>query len=267
MVLGIPVAQALTGILNASPNTASGNATLQRWNFTSRLRTGDVFVVRTVLGEEEEIAPGIIGRRSSTVIDNIADDLFPGVASAMPVISMAINPKSVTFDQDKRWTKKDTRNGSVYFHFTNSKGQNNDILTISFSGNTGNLDLRGDLAQPETERTGALLKLKVWHNLYLLTREPILLSDNTVNVFSIEYTSQLLPVPITFRGFFNKVLDFSESADKPNSRDYSFDFTVTSTEPDLDTYLGEVTTALDAVPANATDVSSLFGVGVNSSGG
>lgn len=151
------------------------------------------------------------------------DDLRP--QGLMSSIEMAINPSSIEWDQPKRWTKRDVRDGSVFFHFTNSSGQNNDVLTLNFSGSTGNISGGGKEANT---------KWKVWHNLYLLTREAVVLPDGTPNIIKITYQSNLWRVPIQFLGFFNTVLKFSESADKPNSRDYSFGFTVLETSPDLD---------------------------------
>lgn len=160
-------------------------------------------------------------------------------AAFMERIIMAVNPNSIRFRQPKRFVKKDTREGSVFFHFTNSKGQNNDILTMSFNGSTGNIDLRDAFTDaPRTEQsTAALQKMLVWHNLYALTREPMVLSDGTENFFVISYASPLFPLTVDFFGFFNQVLEFEENARKPNSRDYSFEFTVTQTDPPLDEVL------------------------------
>jgi len=184
---------------------------------------------------------------------------------AMPIITMAVNPKSVRFTQPKRFVKKDVRNGSVFFHFTNSKGQNNDILTMTFQGNTGNIDLGGSVnvsernpsamqsgtaidAQNRIEQdTGALRKLMVWLNLYSLSREPMIFTHNgsiVENEFRITYVSQVIPQPIDFIGFFSKVIEFEENAAKPNSRDYNFEFTVTRTEPDLDDVVSHVLTGI-----------------------
>jgi len=201
----------------------------------------------------------------------------------LPEIIMAINPKSVTFEQPKRFSKKDTRDGSVFFHFTNSKGQNNDILTMQFQGNTGNIDRRGDrsgvsaavtntAAQREQngsivdfnagEGNGSIQKLVVWHNLYLLSREPMLLDDGTENKFTVAYISPLLPTSIEFTGFFNEVLRFTETAEKPHSRDYSFSFTVTDTSPDLDELLEVLTTSLDSRGPDDSDTPG-FIIGPN----
>lgn len=163
------------------------------------------------------------------------------VSGIMTAIEMAVNPNSISFRQPKRITKRDTQEGSVFFHFTNSKGENNDILTVDFRGNTGNLDIRGDIA---TDRglfstqggfnTGANRKLAVWHNLWALTREAMLLDDNTRNEFMIQYSSIGMPVEIFLIGHYSNVLEFSENADKPFTRDYSMSFTVQEIVPTLD---------------------------------
>jgi len=155
-------------------------------------------------------------------------------------IEMAVNPNSINFRQPKRITKRDTQEGSVFFHFTNSKGENNDILTLDFRGNTGNLDIRGDVT---TDRglfstqggynTGANRKLLIWHNLWALTREAMLLDDNTRNEFLIMYASVGIPVQIYLIGHYSNVLEFSENADKPFTRDYSMSFTVQEVVPPL----------------------------------
>jgi len=190
--------------------------------------------------------------------------IAPGANSpVMKRILLAVNPKSVQFQQPKRFTKKDTRNGSVFFHFTNSQGQNNDILTMNFQGNTGNLDMRAYTNPDEVAvDSGARYKFLVWHNLYLLTREPMLLPDNSENEFRISYQSPLFSQTVDFVGFFNTVLEFTESAEKPHSRDYSFGFTVKRTEPPLDDLLKYVSTAatgnvsVEPVPTSATRLIS-----------
>ena len=85
-------------------------------------------------------------------------------------------------------------------------------------------------------------KLLVWHNLWNLTRERILLDDNTINEFMITYTSAAIPVEIMLIGFFSSVLEWDDSAEKPNSKDFSFSFTVQEIIPDLDDIVKAVST-------------------------
>jgi hypothetical protein len=235
--------------------------------FTSTLR--QIFDTRN-LGS---IDVGVGGASQIISLDDLrqrAAAQDPG--NALAFISMAVNPKSVRFSQPKRFKRTDTREGSVFFHFSNSKGQNNDILTISFAGNTGNIDLRGTLGDLETQQqdiereiaaggspvesanrgpdTGALNKLFVWQNLYALTREAMIIGDTLENVFTITYGSAVLPITIDFHGFFNQVMNWEDSGEKPNSRDYDFEFTVTSTSPDLDDYIRESLAVLQDASLN-----------------
>jgi hypothetical protein len=155
--------------------------------------------------------------------------------TTMPYIRMAVNPNTISWSQNKRITSRDTLGGKVYFHFAGKNGSNNDILIMSFSGNTGNIKEDQGEKDSGTSTTKAALKRQIWHELYNLTREPIFLSEygNIRNDFIITYSTLLIP-SITLIGFFNSVLNFSENAQNPFSRDYSFAFTVTETTPSLD---------------------------------
>lgn len=209
--------------------------------FTSlrRLRSSGVDIT-TFISEDDSVT----GTGLSTIVDEISNKtvLEDGQLS---VIEMSVNPNSMSFRQPKRIVKRDTQQGSVFFHFTNSKGQDNDILTIDFRGNTGNLDPRGDINSTSGTfeiqggvNTGALKKLALWHNLWSLTREPVLLEDNVINEFIIIYTSIALPIEMQLNGFFSNVLDWTDSADKPFSKDYSFSFTVQDIVPSLEEVAG-----------------------------
>jgi len=173
------------------------------------------------------------------------------VQSDLPVIQMNVNPNSINWRQPKRITKKDTQEGSIFFHFTNARGQNNDILVLDFKGNTGNINLLGDSA-PEISGVGALgatgsdtdamKKLIIWHNLWNLTRETMILEDNTINEFMITYSSAAIPLEIMLIGFFSTTLEWSDNADKPNSKDYAFSFTVQEVIPDIDDLVKNIST-------------------------
>lgn len=247
MSLLIPdIAGSLNSLLDASSGDQSGTGVREGWIFTSDKRRG---VGRTGLGS-----------------------IDPNVKR---LIQMKVNPTSVKFSQPKRWVKRDTRDGSTFFHFLNKDGQNNDILTISFSGTSGYIDRRG--SQPtsthhdkflgadvdfETQNnlfnTGSIEKLIIWHNLYHLTREPMLLDSGDENKFYIFYISKVFPITIRFKGFFNQVLDFTEEGTKPNSVDYSFEFTVEDTQPGLDTLLAQITTILERFNQPIVQPESVF---------
>jgi hypothetical protein len=244
--------------LSSPGSHAYGTGIRSAWVFTSSLRQRMFFQPSTNvrIGTAPSGRPIVQPQPPQTIVD----DFYKGAKrSVMPFIEMAINPKSVRFNQPKRFTEKKTREGSVFFHFTNNQGQNNDILTLEFAGNTGNIDRRGSIDKREfsdrinddpskgsgSSDTGAIFKIMIWHQLYLLTREPMLLPDGSENVFTISYISPLFPQAIDFNGFFNEVLSFEENAEKPNSRDYDFSFTVQSTDPSLDEVMDAILTVLE----------------------
>lgn len=169
----------------------------------------------------------------------------------VPPIMMKINPQQVQFQQGKRIQKQDTIGGVTYFHFSNQNGQNNDILILSISGTTGNIDPRSIQRQVGQvfgadltfDKTGALEKLKAWASFYQLTLEPIVdLETGRPNLVTLTYASTLFPKPIMFIGFFMNVLQFTETAQEPFQRQWNVQFIVQRTDPGLDTivdYLGE----------------------------
>jgi hypothetical protein len=172
---------------------------------------------------------------------------------------MKLNPESVSFSQNKRITRRDTQAGAVYFHWTDSKGRNNDVINVAFQGSTGNINLRtgaqnltilGQSIQNLNEGLRAMTKqegldvatlggaskiVNFW-NLYNLTNEPVL--DTTYNVnnrFYFMYSSPLLGnAMITFIGHFDKVLEFTDEASNPFSKSYSFSFIAVETIPSMD---------------------------------
>jgi hypothetical protein len=201
----------------------------------------------------------------NTVVGSLGLSQFSSL-NVQPIVSMMVNPSSVRWSQPKRFTKRDTMTGSVFFHFSDTNGSNNDILTLTFSGNTGNIDTQGevnynaptDTGPAASTVTGAPNKLRTWHELYALTREPVLLDGGVKNEFFITYRTVLFPTPITFIGFYNTTLDFTESAEKPYSRDYTFSFTVTNTSPDLNTLCDKINSSL-AVLGDISAVRSITG--------
>lgn len=192
--------------------------------------------------------------------------------AGIPSLALRVNPHNVTFKQGKRITKRNTQGGTVYMHWSDEYGQNNDVLEMQFRGRTGNINLRRDPAakkatgvagwtaqalqdtanwltgsSPENadqykNQGGA--KLFTWGRLYQLTRMPMVdRSTGKANIFFISYRSPLFPRPILLTGFFNNVLDFGETAENPFLVEWSFSFIVQRTIPDLDAvsvYLSKV---------------------------
>src|SRR3990167_7263077 len=146
----------------------------------------------------------------SSTIQNVAQI---SVGLNMPIVQMAVNPQSIKWSQNKRISKRDTMNGSVFFHFTNDDDQNNDILQMTFTGKTGNINTQASII--DVFNTGANLKLRTWHELYNLSREPMLLNQKNAgiglptglrNEFFITYRTVLMPIQITLIGHFSQVL-------------------------------------------------------------
>jgi len=174
-------------------------------------------------------------------------------------VRMKMNPESVTFSQSKRITRRDTQAGAVFFHWTNAKGRNNDVINVSFSGSTGNISLRtgaqnltvggssirqlNDAIKRQTRQEGlditslgGAAKIVNFWNLYSLTAEPVLDTQfGFNNRFYFMYSSPLLGnAMITFVGHFDRVLEFTDDANNPFSKNYTFSFVATETIPSMD---------------------------------
>jgi hypothetical protein len=197
----------------------------------------------------------------------------------LPPIALRINPHSVTFKQAKRVTKRNTQGGTVYFHWSDENGQNNDVLEISFNGRTGNINLQRSLPPKNTAVGQAFQdvanwisgsdpegsdqyknqggsKLFTWSRLYMLTRMPMIdTATGEQNLFQIVYRSPLFPRPLRLTGFFNNVLDFGENAENPFLVDWSFTYVVQSTYPDLDSLSDYLARALSDQKELASDVN------------
>ncbi|KKK63144.1 hypothetical protein LCGC14_2997220, partial [marine sediment metagenome] len=57
-----------------------------------------------------------------------------------------------------------------------------------------------------------------------------------------------IPVEIMLIGFFSNVLEWTDVAEKPNSKDYSFSFTVQKIVPDIDDIAKEIQTLIADLP-------------------
>ncbi len=184
------------------------------------------------------------------------------IGSAIPPVRMKVNPASVSFSQNKRITRRDTQSGAVFFHWCNEKGRNNDVINISFSGKTGNINLRsgasrqnwasdglrkwrdklksatidGNAGSMEPEVVAGATKLTNFLNLYSHTREPMYDPiSGKANQFYILYSSPLFAnALITFIGHYDRVMEFSEEANDPFNPTYSFSFVATDSVPSMD---------------------------------
>ena len=210
----------------------------------------DVAATATALGVTD---PQAIQEQTSNVRDSIS--IWPSsnnvsssqsvptgmVADDSAMIAMAINPQSIRWDQPKRFVKKDTQTGALFLFFADNAGENNDILTLTINGTSGNIDTRAFAnidKSAQAYATQNAKKLITWHKLYQLTRQPMFYTVSSEGVsyqnnFYIIYRTLLMPFELRLTGFFSKVLEFTENAADPFKRDFSMQFTVTSTNPPL----------------------------------
>jgi len=175
-------------------------------------------------------------------------------------VRMKMNPETVTFSQNKRITRRDTQSGAVFYHWTNAKGRNNDVINISFAGATGNINIRTGMQRNSKYLSENIKKFRDWvksvtnqegldiealqgasklvnfWNLYSLTREPVIDPfGGYPNRFYFMYSSPMLAnALIQFIGHFDRVLEFTDDAANPFSKTYSFSFVATETIPSMD---------------------------------
>jgi hypothetical protein len=245
----LPIAQSL----NVTNQIYAGNVQAKPQNQADQ-------IVATTLNNINLVLAGVSGapRRIPMELTSSARD-----DRKTPSLKMAVNPQTVNFQQGKRIVKKDTQAGSTFLHFTNEFGQNNDIMKITFAGVTGNIDSR-----TRTIISGNLVggpkKLQKWSELYQLTREPVYdMEFNREVIFRIHYHSPLFITGWTFLGFFDQVLTFSESAEKPFLKDWNFSFTVLDTFPSLDDIQTQISTmlqGLDLIGLAGESVRGILGV-------
>lgn len=202
----------------------------------------------------------------------------------IPGISMRINPQSVSFRAPKRITRAQTQAGSMFIHWTDATGRNNDVMELEFRGNTGNINLNTGYRKGGWEQTAASyiqkgsdwvnsqlsdasqakdtalgvepvgvaknlsgpLKLVKFWDLYSLTREPVVDPDTGAPVYYyIKYSSTMFGGAfVTFVGHFSKVMDFEDSADSPFSKNYTFSFTAISSQPSMNAIYSHVVNSL-----------------------
>lgn len=161
-------------------------------------------------------------------------------------LEMRVNPTSVAFSQPKRIRKRNTQRGSTYFHFSDDRGRDLDILVLRIAGQTGYVSARSDITLANNGET--LDKLRAWYNLYALTREPMVdTRTGATNEMECTYRSVLFPNGVIFKGHFEQALDFTEGAEAPFNKQYTMSFAVHDTEPDLDSLINDFETSLSTL--------------------
>ena len=233
----IPVTQTVEALFGQAQSLPYGDGQRVPFAFGSTLRElqSQLAIARDADQTDAEIEESFRAQGFTLSTDELYEVVNRfATLDAQPFVRTLVNPRSIRWRQPKRIQRKDIRNGTVFFHFTDDNGQDNDVLELELTGSTGNVDLRGDnFPLPATQDVAARAKLAIFQNLYALTREPRLIPPNIVNEFSIVYATKAFPAGITFFGFYSEVLEFEESAEKPNSVDWRMRFTVQRTDPNL----------------------------------
>lgn len=158
-------------------------------------------------------------------------------------LRMVVNPNSIKFSQPKRITARDLIAGKVYYHWCDSRGKNNDVLTLSISGVTGNIDQRA-INNQNKDALGNMAKLLAWSKLYTLTADPIVDPlTNKLNLVTCTIQTTLVPFPIQYTGHFLSVMDFTDDAANPFSKTWSLQFVVRTVNPPLNTIVSLLTVA------------------------
>jgi len=175
------------------------------------------------------------------------------------ILELAVNPRSVRFSQPKRITDTQVKEGRVYFFWSTGPGEKNlDVLTLTVTGTSGSIlnrvafkEYSQKVGQEKVKNPpqGAInTKHRKWMQLYAMTREPVYPDEleGDFNYAYIEYVSPLFPQgkQITFKGHFSNPLEFDEEATRPFLIDYSFEFIVHQTTPDIDSILQQANNVL-----------------------
>lgn len=203
-----------------------------------------------VLGADTEERPELTDEQIKANRAALAE--FGSDEDRKTFISMMINPSSMQFSQNKRIVAKPTRNGTAFLHFTDSRGKNNDVLSILFTGVTGNINSNNPELTPEN-----VMRLHLWRDLIALAHEPMIFYDTDLtgkpvpreNKIMVVATTKTFPSGITLIGHFAMVPTFTESAEQPNMMNYSFTLVVHQAYPEVED-LSEIATLFrgDAPP-------------------
>lgn len=159
-------------------------------------------------------------------------------------LRMVINPLAIRFDQRKRISVRDVIGGKVYYHWTDAKGRDNDILTLGINGVSGNIDPRV-IKKDRGTGFGNLAKHLAWAKLYQMTVDPIIDPlSNRLNLVTCTIQTVLIPFPIQFEGHFPAAMTFSDTSEQPFNKAWSLNLVVRTINPPLNTIVSILQTAL-----------------------
>lgn len=269
MAFGLPdAAGQLQSLLASDAQALTSSFRRVPMSFTSLRRTVDLGTAAEGFAALRQTNPGVTSFSPRTG------------SNRLQRIKMAVNPSSIRFAQQKKISRADGVGGTDFQHFTNEDGEDDDVLVVSFTGTTGNIDVLGALSSPDRDPNAllsgtaidqalheddvkALEKLRVWHELFALTHEPARVRYSGVtyaNQMKIVYVSKLFPLPLTLLGFWSKPLEWEETAALRASRQYTMEFTVEDTLPSLGAYLDQLLTTIDLLRMNPAGAAARLGL-------
>lgn len=167
------------------------------------------------------------------------------VISSTSVISMLMNPDSMTWNWPKRIQRMRRSGGTTFFFHTNAAGSSLDVLEIELNGSTGNIEqlITSPTLSEGVAQQGVSFgytdpqprdKLLLWHKLWGLSREPDVVKSSGQflrNYMYMSYVTPLIPYPVLMEGHFESALGFRENADEPASRPWTDKFVVEAMYP------------------------------------
>lgn len=169
------------------------------------------------------------------------------------MVTMALNPNQLTFQQTKRIARADVRGGAVFYHGVNERGEDNDILILGIQGSTGDIrippqrsvgsaEINEDNPSREVQLERAWAdkvqaRFRAFWSFVQLSREAVLLPDGTYNEIELTCVTPLLrptsPPDMMFFGFFSQPVTWTESAQQKGAIDWQCEFTVRRFTPDF----------------------------------
>lgn len=131
-------------------------------------------------------------------------------------------PLKVQISQNKRMTKKDNLQGSVIQHFNNRFNNNNDLIELTISCSTGNID--GTVTGDFNEDTLRLDNLEKFYRIMSLAEEPTYIAGNEFNYVEIGFQTPIIRSPTILYGFFKEMPRIEETGENQKFIEFDMNF-------------------------------------------
>lgn len=131
-------------------------------------------------------------------------------------------PLKIEISQNKRITKKDNLEGSVIQHFNNRFNNNNDLVELTITCSTGNID--GTVTGNFTEDSARLDNLEKFYRIMSLAEEPTYIAGNEFNYVEIGFQTPVIRSPTILYGFFKEMPKIEESGENQKFIEFDMNF-------------------------------------------